>query len=161
MIQQFSGDYRWLSNFATCYVELDGTTYFSVEHAYMSAKSDDPQWKEFCRTEHQAGNVKKASRLITLKPDWETKKVLIMQTLLEQKFSTYPFNRQLLATDDMEIQEGNTWGDTFWGVDLKTGRGKNMLGKMIMEIRSRLKEDGTGICCSPRTRGLIQGTLEA
>lgn len=159
MIQQFSGDYRWLSNFATCYVELEGITYFSVEHAYMSAKSDDPQWKEFCRTEHQAGNVKKASQFITLVPDWETKKIQVMQILLEQKFTTYPFNRQLFNTEDKYIQEGNTWGDKFWGVDLKTGAGNNMLGKMIMEIRSRLTEDDTGIHCSPRAKGLVRGTL--
>lgn len=139
MIKEFQGEYRWLSNFATCYVELDGIEYFSVEHAYMSAKSDDPQWKEYCRTEHQAGNVKRASRNIQLVSDWETKKVIVMRQLLEKKFHAYPFSRQLLSTGTEEIQEGNTWNDKFWGVCLKTGKGENNLGKMIMEIRKELR----------------------
>ena len=38
MIKEFKGDYRWLSNFTPCKIELDGFIYPSVEHAYMSAK---------------------------------------------------------------------------------------------------------------------------
>lgn len=30
------------------------------------------------------------------------------------------------------------WNDKFWGVCLKTGKGSNTLGKLIMEIRSNL-----------------------
>lgn len=39
----------------------------------------------------------------------------------------------------MYIQEGNYWGDTFWGVDLKKREGENNLGKLVMEIREKLK----------------------
>lgn len=48
MIREFQGEYRWLSNFAPVLIKLDGI-YPSVEHAYMSAKSDDMKWKLFCQ----------------------------------------------------------------------------------------------------------------
>jgi len=46
---------------------------------------------------------------------------------------------QLLATGDAELVEGNTWGDTYWGVDSRSGKGENMLGKILMETREFLK----------------------
>ena len=40
-ISQFNKQYRWLSNFSPCVVELDGAVYSSVEHAYQAAKTLD------------------------------------------------------------------------------------------------------------------------
>ena len=42
----------------------------------------------------------------------------------------------LLATGKATLVEGNSWGDTFWGVC--RGKGKNMLGKILMRVRKRL-----------------------
>lgn len=36
--------------------------------------------------------------------------------------------------------EGTTWKDKIWGVDLATMKGKNRLGKILMEVRETLKE---------------------
>ena len=44
----------------------------------------------------------------------------------------------LLATGDANLEEGNTWNDTFWGVDLANGCGQNNLGKILMKIRGEL-----------------------
>ena len=79
MIKEFQGEFRWLSNFTRCYIHLDGRDFSSVEHAYMSAKSDDPDWKHFCETECSAGLVKRRSRYITLVDNWEDIKVDIMR----------------------------------------------------------------------------------
>ncbi len=138
MIKQFTGNYRWLSNFTIVKIIYKGIEYASTEHAFMSAKSKDPKWKEFCRIEPLAGIVKKESKKIKLITDWEIKKVEVMKEVLELKFKQSPFKEQLIATGNEEIQEDNTWGDLFWGVDLITGQGKNMLGKLIMEIRKEL-----------------------
>ncbi len=46
----------------------------------------------------------------------------------------------LLATDDAVLQEGNRWGDRFWGVDLATGIGENQLGQVLMRKRRALRE---------------------
>ena len=141
MITEFQGQYRWLSNFAASVIKYQGGIYRSVEHAYQSAKSDDPGWKLLCLTTDKPGDVKRASREITPKEGWDEIKVEVMRDLLEKKYAK-PFYRSLLmSTDDMEIQEGNWWGDKFWGVCLKTGEGENRLGKMIMEIRKQLNSD--------------------
>jgi predicted NAD-dependent protein-ADP-ribosyltransferase YbiA (DUF1768 family) len=39
----------------------------------------------------------------------------------------------LIDTGNEELCEFNTWGDTFYGVC--NGVGKNILGKLLMEIR--------------------------
>ena len=49
MIKEFQGEYRFLSNFAKVDITIDGLTYRSVEHAYISQKSDDIEWKNFCK----------------------------------------------------------------------------------------------------------------
>jgi ribA/ribD-fused uncharacterized protein len=144
MIREFQGEYRWLSNFALVNIDFDGRTYPSVEHAYMSAKSDSFMWKELCANGRMTpGDIKKESRRITLGKDWPSKKIEVMRRCLEQKFAQEPFRTLLLGTGTLHIQEGNRWGDKFWGVDLKTGEGENNLGKLIMEIRETLKTDQT------------------
>jgi hypothetical protein len=139
MIKEFQDKYRWLSNFAPCTIELDGIKYPSAEHAYMSAKSSDTSWKGFCaNNKNSPGQVKKASRYITLVANWEEIKVDVMRECLEQKFNQNPYKQFLIDTGNQYIQEGNRWGDTFWGVCLRTNQGQNILGKLIMDIRERL-----------------------
>lgn len=138
MIGKFSGEYRWLSNFEKCSVVLDNVIYPSIEHAYQSAKNDSPKWKFKCKNTFSAGQIKKEAKNVELIKDWDKKKILIMANLINQKFNKEPFKTLLLNTGDEYIQEGNYWGDSFWGVDLKTGIGKNILGKMIMLKRKAL-----------------------
>ncbi|MFA7287276.1 MAG: NADAR family protein [Melioribacteraceae bacterium] len=137
-IKEFQGEYRWLSNFAPCKVKLDGIIYESVEHAYMSAKSDNIEWKAFCQDTKFAGTVKKQSRSIKLIDNWNKEKFNVMRKCLEQKFRQEPYKSKLINTANLAIEEGNNWNDKIWGICLKTGQGQNNLGKMIMEIRSSL-----------------------
>lgn len=139
MIKQFRDEYRWLSNFAPVQIILNGIIYKSVEHAYMSAKSNDYEWKLFCKNTESAGDVKKASYSINLVGDWNQTKLNVMKECLKQKFSFEPYKTKLIQTGDEFIQEGNFWNDRFWGVCLKTGKGENNLGKMIMDIRTELR----------------------
>ena len=138
MIIEFKEEYRWLSNFISVEVEFEGVKYKSVEHAYQAAKSEDKIWRAFCASDISAGKVKRSSRDIEIRADWEDIKIGVMKNLLIQKFTDENFTSLLLATGDKYIIEGNTWGDTFWGVDMKTGEGKNNLGLLIMEIRASL-----------------------
>ncbi|MDV7392348.1 NADAR family protein, partial [Arthrospira platensis SPKY1] len=140
MIRKFDKAYKWLSNFAPCTIVLNGITYPSVEHAYMSAKSDDVRWYLKCTDDRiKPGTIKKLSRGILLVSNWHSLKIEVMRECLNQKFSQEPYKTLLIETGDVFIQEGNFWGDTFWGVDLETGEGENNLGKLIMEVREKLK----------------------
>lgn len=139
-IQLFRGDNNFLSNFAEVKVELNGITYPSVEHAYMSAKSNDQRWIDICKDPaNNAGDIKKASYKLQLPEDWETRKKKVMWHLLKQKFNQEPFKGKLLATGDRYILEGNSWKDSFWGYDMVNNKGTNLLGNYIMTIRDRLK----------------------
>jgi hypothetical protein len=143
MIESFLEGYRWLSNFAPVRIVLGGFEYPSVENAYVSAKCNDPAWKHKCSSpKFTPGMAKREGRSITLTPDWETIKDEVMFKCLQQKFSQQPYMWLLLSTKDQVIQEGNTWGDKYWGVDLATGEGENKLGKMLMQIRETIKLNG-------------------
>lgn len=141
MIKEFQKEYRWLSNFAPCKIVLSGKEYASVEHAYMAAKSTDPEWRLFCQKTNSPGQVKKASRRIKLRPNWDVLKIKIMKKCLKQKYNQAPYKAKLRKTGAQFIQEGNWWNDKFWGACLKTGEGENILGKLIMEIRTEMADE--------------------
>jgi ribA/ribD-fused uncharacterized protein len=142
MIAKFKKEYAWLSNFAPVKIKLFEIIYPSVEHAYMSMKSNDLEWKKFCSDlKNTASIVKRKSKEIKLKEDWNDIKVDIMRSCIEQKFSQEPYKTLLLNTKNEYIQEGNWWNDDFWGFDLKKNKGENILGKIIMDIRKKLYEN--------------------
>ncbi len=147
MIFQFKNEYRWLSNFYPCELSFRGKRYPSVEYAYMSAKSEDKEWKMMCAdaTEKQS-KIKKKSQHLELVPDWAFIKIEVMRECLNLKFSQEPFKTWLIETGDIHLQEGNTWGDKFWGVDLETGEGENLLGRLIMMIRADLQDRSPKPC---------------
>ncbi len=140
-IKTFQGKYRWLSNFWPCTVYLEGLKFNHVEGAYVAAKTTDIKIRQYIQLLEKPNDCKRYGRKIKIRNDWEGIKILIMEDLIRQKFTrNMELQQKLLETGDMIIQEGNTWGDTFWGIDLKTGKGQNHLGKIIMKIRNELKK---------------------
>lgn len=145
-ISSFSGEYRFLSNFAPSPVTLDGDAgplnYPSVEHAYQAAKTLDLPTRVRFQTLRTAGLAKRAGRSLLLRPDWEEVKVGIMRDLLTQKFRWRPLMDQLLATKGYYLREGNTWNDRYWGCVWNPGterwEGENHLGLLLMELRDKL-----------------------
>lgn len=142
MIDSFTGQYRFLSNFWDCEVEFEGWKYPSVENAYQAAKSLDPEVRQLFE-EGTASNAKKMGKnLKELRPDWEEVKLSIMENLVRQKFSREDLRIKLLETWPQELVEGNYWHDNFFGIcSCKRkaecdGSGKNHLGKLLMKIRS-------------------------
>lgn len=135
-IKEFQGEYRWLSNFYPVSISYKGIWYPSVEHAYMSAKSEDKDWKIFCANTFSPGKVKRQSYRVKLTEGWEDMKLSVMEECLKLKFTQAPFWDLLVETGNAILEEGNNWGDKFWGVDLNTGEGENNLGKLLMRIRS-------------------------
>jgi ribA/ribD-fused uncharacterized protein len=136
-IDQFTGDYDFLSNFHPSPIEVDGIVYSTVEHAFQAAKTFDLEEKQAVAQAATPGIAKRKGRKVQLRPDWEQVKVGIMEELVRLKFTTHATQReQLLATGDAELVEGNTWKDTFWGVC--RGKGRNALGKILMKVRSDL-----------------------
>lgn len=135
-IDDFRGEYRWLSNFHLVKVELDGALYSSTENAYQAAKTLDLDMRRVFRV-CTPSESKRHGKALTLRPDWESVKVSVMLGLLRQKFQHPELKQKLLATGDIELIEGNWWNDTFWGVC--RGVGQNWLGRLLMQVRSELQ----------------------
>lgn len=136
VIDRFDGEYRFLSNFYPCEVYLDGVAYPSVENAYQAAKTLDLNLREpFTRI--NASAAKKLGKSLPMREDWSFVKAQVMIPLLVQKFRNPILKKLLVDTGNAQLIEGNWWGDTYWGVC--RGNGKNMLGKIIMQIRRTIQ----------------------
>lgn len=139
-IAKFSGSYRFLSNFYPAEVEYEGLTYKTSEHAYQAAKATNADDRAKIRKAKSPGEAKRMGRRIKIRPDWESVKVEVMRTILIDKFRrNKDLARLLIETEDAHLEEGNTWGDTTWGT--VKGKGKNLLGKLLMEVRDLLKAE--------------------
>lgn len=139
MIREFQGDWRFLSNFWPCKVKFEGMTFPSAEHAYQAAKTVDVAIRCAIAKLGTPGQAKRFWRGATL-PHWDdSRKLAVMRRVVEAKFRDNPsLAKALVATGDTPLQEGNRWGDMFWGVDLRNGIGRNELGKILMDVRKEL-----------------------
>jgi ribA/ribD-fused uncharacterized protein len=137
LIDSFSGQYRFLSNFWYVEVEFEGITYPTTEHAYQAAKNLDEDYRLEIKYCGKPTIAKMLGKNVVLRDDWEDVKVSIMRDLLRQKFRRPDLAAALLETGDAGLVEGNYWGDVFWGVC--KGKGHNWLGRLLMEIREELK----------------------
>lgn len=137
-IDKFDGNYRYLSNF---YYENQrdshGRIWVTNEHFFQAAKTRDPQWIEYIWLAKYPGDAKKRGRECPCRPDWDEIKDKIMLSGLRMKFGQNTYIRELLLdTGDSQLIEGNTWGDTYWGVCGDVG--ENKLGILLMQVRSEL-----------------------
>lgn len=141
VIGPFEGDYRFLSNFAPISVRYDGTDFATSEHAYQAAKArDDPDLYEQIADSTEPDEAKRLGRKASLPSDWDERKRYLMLEIVTARFSQNPaYREKLLETGDQPIVELNSWGDTYWGVKSSTGEGKNMLGRILMGVRSSLQ----------------------
>lgn len=136
MINSFSGKYRFLSNFYPCRIVVEDIIYPSTEHAYQAMKTEDTSLRMDISLLDTPG---KAKRYKPPDPDgwYDGKGYAVMSLVTRLKYEDSTLRQMLLDTGDAELIEGNTWNDTYWGVDIKTGKGLNNLGKILMNERAR------------------------
>ena len=144
MIREFCDEYRWLSNFwcmETPIVDDLGYQFPTVEHYYVSQKTTVRIQKYMVSQCPTPGKAKQMGRGFKIPLDWDNKRIDVMNRALVHKFGPKnPWLQQkLIATGNQQIFEGNNWGDTFWGVDIDTLQGGNMLGRMLMDIRETIQ----------------------
>jgi len=140
-IDSFHGKYRFLSNFYPCELCIEGIQYKTVEHYYQSQKTLDLEERRKIRAASSPGKAKRLGAHAPLRKDWEEVKDSVMMKGLRAKFSKPVFKQMLLSTGDSELVEGNWWGDVYWGIDQRTGRGQNKLGKMLMKLRAEIRKE--------------------
>jgi len=137
MIVSFTGEHRFLSNFYPSPIEMYGDIYPTVEHAFQAAKAAMVIDRQRIRNASSPALAKSLGREVLLRPLWDSMRLSVMERLLERKFAIPALRAMLLGTGNQELIEGNTWGDTFWGIC--HGQGDNQLGKLLMKIREELK----------------------
>ena len=142
-INGFRGAFSFMSNMYPCPVEYGGRMFKCSEAAYQSAKCAVPAEVDIFSS-LSGPEAKKAGRKIRMRDDWDKVKVGVMREVLHAKFGNNPeMKRMLLATCGYELIEENTWHDNLWGDCVcercKGKPGQNLLGKLLMEVRSQLQ----------------------
>ena len=144
-ITKFTGQFDFLSNFYESPIKYEGISYPTVEHAFQAAKTRDSDTRQQIANIQKPSEAKAAGNRNGILKDfnhveWELRKDGVMEELLRIKFQDPELKSLLIQTGRAKLIEGNTWGDTYWGVDLETGEGANKLGVILEGIRSEIAE---------------------
>jgi N-glycosidase YbiA len=133
-------EYGEFSNFAPYPITLDGERWPTSEHYFQAQKFEDKAYRQKIR---KANSPMLAARLgrdrkQKLRRDWESVKVGVMRAAVLAKFTQHPELRALLlSTGDAKLVE-HTENDDYWG-DGGDGSGKNMLGRILVQVRESLR----------------------
>ena len=131
VIDDFRGEYFFLSNFYSAEVTYEGYTYKNNEAAFQAQK-DLSRREEFINLNPMMSKIK--GKKVKLRDDWNEVKVSIMEEIVRCKFDQNPnIKEKLINTKGKTLIEGNKWNDTFWG--MCNGKGENILGKILMKLR--------------------------
>lgn len=136
-INKFSGSNAFLSNFYPCEIYIDGLCYPTAEHAYQALKTIDTLWRVKIQHCQSPSIAKRLGKKVPLNnPVWlKDRGLSVMRDIIARKMAYKEIRDKLKETGEAELIEGNSWGDTFWGVC--NGKGENNLGKIWMEIRKK------------------------
>ena len=149
------GDWRMFSNMYPAKMQIDSITFTSVEHYFQWSKAKlfgDGATAEKIMKTPSAKAVKALGKKAKdfKEEEWNSKKDEIMRTALKAKLMQHPdIKAKLMETGTRPIGEANA-RDKYWGIgtgvdtakakDSTKWPGKNVLGKMLMELRTELKE---------------------
>lgn len=133
-----TGETSFMSNFHLCKIVIDGETYGSVEHYYQSQKVPPGEMRDKIKDAPTPKQAKKLGRAAeNIVPGWKEKRVDVMRKALRAKFTqNEDLKAKLLATGDAVLREDSP-DDMFWGL-----KGEDMMGKLLMELRSELAQEG-------------------
>jgi N-glycosidase YbiA len=135
------GPYGCFSNFSRHGFELDGKYWKTSEHYFQAQKFTGTEHADAVRdapSPRQAAEMGR-DRKRPLRRDWESVKDDVMRRAVLAKFQTHDdLCEILLSTGDALLVEKTT-NDYYWGCGTD-GTGKNMLGKILMEIREQLRQ---------------------
>lgn len=130
----FKDEYFFLSTFyitpITLFIDGKECKFTNVEAAYQAQKVPEIADKFSQVKGLEAKRME--GRLKITNPNWEAYSLYAMANALQSKFSNRILYAQLRAIKE-DIVHDNYWGDNYWGV--YKGKGKNILGKMLMCIR--------------------------
>lgn len=136
--KMFRGENYYRSNMFPCHVNFEGIDYSCSESAYQAHKCVNEKDKLLI-AQMDGYTAKREVKKYPKRKDWHSVNLQLMYRIVKKKFAQNPDLAEKLIASNDEIVEVNTWGDKFWGVC--NGIGVNNLGKILMRVRSELKDD--------------------
>jgi len=144
--------YGAFSNLYKRPIDFEGRIYPTAEHAYQAGKARKEVVREWILSAPTPSLLAMAAHgLYTweIAPDWSQTKFDRMRRVLRAKFTQHDDLRELLlSTGDVPLVEtgrvdnevNRVWGEI-------RGKGLNMLGVLLMELRTDLRQGGK---CGPK-----------
>jgi ribA/ribD-fused uncharacterized protein len=125
-------------------IEFEDCNYPTAEHAYQAGKPRKKEVRDWLMAAPSPALLAMAAHGLyywDIAPGWSTSKFARMKTVLQAKFSQHEDLRQtLLSTGDARLIESATVDNAvnrLWGE--VNGVGRNMLGTLLMEVRSEIR----------------------
>ena len=145
-----------LSNFYECPVEIDGTTFKTSEHAFMTFKAlhfnDADSAIKIIKADTPYDAKKLGRKVIGFDPVvWDQVSFDYMERACYAKFSqNEELKQQILDTGDATLVEASPF-DRIWGIGLGVDnpnrfdelkwQGQNRLGLVLMAVRNTLRKE--------------------
>ena len=132
-------EYGEFSNFAAYPIKLKGRKWPTSEHYFQAMKFESAKDQKDilgAKTPMEAAR-KGRDRKRKLKRNWESMKDNVMKEAVLAKFSQHIELKELLLSTGAAKLIEHTENDDYWG-DGGNGKGKNMLGRILMTIRDKL-----------------------
>lgn len=134
--------YGEFSNFAGYPISVGKKLWPTSEHYFQAKKFKDIADQEEIR---KANSPMLAARMgrdrkRTLRRDWESAKVNVMREAVTAKFTQHEELKVLLLETGYAKLIEHTTNDDYWG-DGGDGKGENMLGQILMDVRAKLREE--------------------
>lgn len=146
--------YGAFSNLFPRPVTFEGRTYPTAEHAYQAGKPRNESVREWLLSAPTPALLAMAAHgLYTwdIVSNWSTIKTDRMRDVLRCKFTQHADLRiLLLSTEDARLVEAassNTPTNRFWGE--VNGKGRNMLGRLLMDLRAEFRRKPDPRVASP------------
>jgi ribA/ribD-fused uncharacterized protein len=135
--------YGVLSNLYRREIEFEGRIFPTSEHAYQAGKAIKPAVREWIQAAPSPSLAAMAAHgLYTwdVVPNWASIKFDRMRAVLRAKFTQHPDLAEILVSTGrqqlVEVGTVNNAVNRLWGE--VNGKGENMLGVMLMELREQL-----------------------
>lgn len=135
-----SDPYGEFSNFSEHSISVGGAHWPTVEHYFQAQKFHGTIFEEQIRTlpTPMDAKISGQDKSKPLRIDWEKVKDDVMRLVIYAKFSQHKSLTELLIETGSSYLVEHTPHDSYWA-DGGNGKGRNMLGQILMETREKLR----------------------
>ncbi len=134
-----NGHWGWLANFSKHQITVQNDRWQTVEHYFQAQKFAGTSFEQQIREAQSPGRAKSLAKVWHQhkRSDWEDVRISTMYEAVRFKFCQHQELLWLLIGTGSAIIVEDAADDDFWGQD-RHGHGLNMMGKILMALRTEL-----------------------